>query len=143
MRYLIIAAGLALACSSGRGAGQSAEPRPVPPPADPTTVSTSEPARQSPTSLEQILAGRLSGVTVTPAPGGGLVVRMGGPTSFFSGQEPLYVVDGVAVEARGGALGWLNPQDVEYIRALKGADASIYGVRGANGVIVIKTKGSH
>lgn len=143
MRYLIIAAGLALACSSGRGTGQNADPRPVPPPADPTTVSTDEPARQGASSLEQILAGRISGVQVTAAAGGGIIVRFAGPTSFYSGQEPLFVIDGVATEVTGGALTWLSPHDVESIRALKGADASIYGVRGANGVIVIKTKGSH
>jgi TonB-dependent SusC/RagA subfamily outer membrane receptor len=55
------------------------------------------------------------------------------------------VVDGVVVEpARNGTLSWLNPQDVESIEVLKDpSSAAIYGVRGANGVIVITTKGSH
>jgi TonB-dependent SusC/RagA subfamily outer membrane receptor len=113
------------------------------PAAEPNTVSTDEPARQGAASLAQILAGRISGVIVTPAPGGGIIVRMGGPTSFYSGQDPLYVVDGVPVQVNRGTLTWLSPHDVESIRALKGADAAIYGVRGGNGVIVIKTKGSH
>ena len=53
------------------------------------------------------------------------------------------MVDGIPVEVQRGTLTWLNARDVESIRALKGADAAIYGIRGSNGVIVIKTKGSH
>ena len=90
-----------------------------------------------------MLAGRISGVTVYSTPGGGIVVRFAGPTSFMSGQDPLFVIDGVPTEVQRGSLTWLSPNDVESIRALKGADASIYGVRGSNGVIEIKTKGSH
>lgn len=97
----------------------------------------------APSTLDQILDGRLSGVIVTPAPGGGIHVRMGGPTSFYSGQAPLFVVDGVAIETD-GTLSWLDPHDVEWIQALKDpSQTAIYGVRGGNGVIVIKTKGSH
>ena len=138
MRYLaIVVAGLVVGCAHKHTAGAP------PPAAAPNTVSTDEQARSGATSVEQILAGRISGVQVTSAPGGGLVVRFAGPTSFYSGQEPLYVIDGVPVQVQRGTLTWLNAHDVESIRALKGADASIYGVRGSNGVIVIKTKGSH
>lgn len=80
---------------------------------------------------------------VSPAPGGGIVVRIGGPTSFVSGQDPLFVIDGVPMQVSRGTLSWLSAHDVESIKALKGADAAIYGVRGSNGVIVITTKGSH
>ena len=92
--------------------------------------------------MEQMLAGRISGVTVSPAPGGGIVVRFA-TTSFYSGQEPLFVIDGAPVEVQRGTLTWLSAHDIQSITALKGADAAIYGVRGSNGVIVIKTKGSH
>ncbi len=145
MRYLaIVVAGLVLGCAPKHTEGASpSEPAAPPPAADPTTVSTDEQARSGAASLEQILAGRISGVTVTPAPGGGIVVRFAGPTSFYSGQDPLYVIDGVPVEVQRGTLTWLSAHDVESIRALKGADAAIYGVRGSNGVIVIRTKGSH
>src|SRR4029077_762802 len=73
------------------------------------------------------------------------VVRMFGPTSFYSGQEPLFVIDGVpASNVIQGRLSWLDPHDVESITALRDpASTAQYGVRGANGVIVIKTKGSH
>jgi iron complex outermembrane receptor protein len=96
-------------------------------------------------SLEQMLAGRVSGVIVTSAPLGGITVRMIGPTSFSLTQEPLFVVDGVPVEtAPGGRLSWLNPEDIASIEVLKyESSTALYGVRGANGVILIKTKGAH
>lgn len=137
-RYLI--AGLVFAWASPALA-QSATPVPAPTP--PATMRTSESARERSTSLAQLLQGRLSGVTVSPAPDGGIIVRMGAPTSFIAGQAPLFVVDGIAVEAN-NTLSWLNPADIESVQALKDpSQTAIYGVRGANGVIVIRTKGSH
>jgi TonB-dependent SusC/RagA subfamily outer membrane receptor len=149
MRNLVIASAtaLALACSHRHGASKPDAPPPAPPPppvAQANSVSTDEPIRSDARTLEQILAGRIAGVTVTPAPGGGIVVRFTQAQSFLSGSEPLFIVDGSPVSpGQGGTLSWLNPRDVESITALKGSDAAIYGVRGANGVIVIKTKGSH
>lgn len=142
---LVAVAGLVLACAhrGGAGQGEPAESPPAPPPPSPSTVTSDEPARQGATSIHQLLAGRISGVIVTEASGGGIVVRMGGPTSFVGGQDPLFVIDGTPQQVNNGMLSWLNARDVESIRAIKGADAAIYGVRGANGVIVIKTKGSH
>jgi TonB-dependent SusC/RagA subfamily outer membrane receptor len=134
-----------LACARGTGATPS-EPAPkaAPPPPAGSTVSSDEQARAQPSSIEQMLVGRIAGVTVTAAPGGGIVVRMGGPTSFYANQDPLFVVDGVPVVANRGTLNWINPRDIESITALKDpSQTAIYGVRGANGVIVIKTKGSH
>jgi len=141
-----IVAGLILACAHGRGAGRSeAAQRPATSPPSTSTVTSEEIARQHAVSVEQLLAGRISGVMVTRAPGGGISVLIRGPTSFFLSNEPLYVVDGVPIEpGRGGTLTWINPHDIASIEVLKdGASTAIYGVRGANGVIVIKTKGSH
>jgi len=141
-----IAAALVLACAHGRSASQRAEAEsPAASPPAPSTVTSDELARQPAASLEQLLAGRIAGVTVTRAPGGGISVRIGGPTSFYLTNEPLYVVDGLPVEpGPSGTLSWLNPHDIASIEVLKyGASTAIYGVRGANGVIVIKTKGSH
>src|SRR5207247_8037786 len=89
--------------------------------------------------------GRVSGATVTAAPLGGIIVRISGPHSFSLTQAPLYVVDGVPVETSpNGTLTWLNPEDVESITVLKyDASTAIYGVRGSNGVILIKTKRAH
>jgi len=104
----------------------------------------SEAARQHATTLAQLLQGRLPGVTVTPTADGGIKVRMGGPTSFFGDQNPLFVVDGMTIDGNRSSLNWLSPHDIESVQALKDpSQTAVYGVRGANGVIVIKTKGSH
>jgi TonB-dependent SusC/RagA subfamily outer membrane receptor len=96
-------------------------------------------------SLAQILTGRVSGAIVEAAPNGGISVRISGPTSFYLTHAPLYVVDGQAVEVgANGTLSWLNAEDIDSIAVLKyEADTAIYGVRGSNGVIIIKTKGAH
>jgi TonB-dependent SusC/RagA subfamily outer membrane receptor len=60
-------------------------------------------------------------------------VQLQGQTSFNSGTEPLYVVDGMVVESVDG----ISPAMVESISILKGASASIYGSRGTNGAILI------
>jgi len=141
-----IVAGLNLGCAHGRGAGQSeAVQNPAaPPPASPTDTTPSVGWRPG-LSLEQLLAGRISGVTVTRATRGGISIRIRGPSSFYLSSEPLYVVDGAPVEAGpGGTLTWLNPQDIASIMVLKDpSSTAMYGVRGANGVVVIRTKGSH
>jgi TonB-dependent SusC/RagA subfamily outer membrane receptor len=103
-----------------------------------------EAARENATTLAQMLTGRLAGVTVSPSPDGGIIVRMGGPTSFYSDQSPLFVVDGVPIESSRSTLNWLSPHDIESVQALKDpSQTAIYGVRGVNGVIIIKTKGAH
>ncbi|HLZ45691.1 MAG TPA: TonB-dependent receptor plug domain-containing protein [Gemmatimonadales bacterium] len=124
--------------------GQAPAPQAEAQPSPGSTVTTDDPARRGATSIDQLLAGKLTGVTVTEAGGGGIVVRMVGPTSFFSGQEPLFVIDGVPTDVTQGRLNFIDPHDIEYIRAYKDPiHTSMYGVRGANGVIEIKTKGSH
>lgn len=136
----IVGIALLVACSHKQ---QSAPvPKVAPPPAR-NEVSADEAARAGAQSLDDMLGGRIAGVNVWAAPGGGIIVRFEGPTSFYASQEPLFVVDGVPVQTQRGTLAWLSPNDVQSIRALKGADATIYGVRGSNGVIEIKTKGSH
>ena len=93
------------------------------------------------TRLEELLQGRVAGVQVMQLPGGGISVRIRGAGSFNS-NEPLYVVDGMPVNVptdRG--LYWLNPSDLQRIEILKDASStSMYGVRGANGVVLITTR---
>lgn len=107
-------------------------------------------------SVDQALQGRAAGVQVmqsSAAPGGGLSVRVRGANSLISGSEPLYVIDGLPIYpdnnayGTGGdrqaknALAALNPNDIESIEVLKDASAtSVYGSRGANGVVLITTK---
>jgi TonB-dependent SusC/RagA subfamily outer membrane receptor len=95
-------------------------------------------------SLDQMLLGRFPGVMVMATAGGGISVRIRGISSFYSSNEPLYVLDGIPVRpGPNGSFGWLNPYDIASIEVLKDpAETGIYGVRGANGVIVIKTKGA-
>jgi len=143
---ITILTGLLLACAHRRDTSRvNAQPDSLAPPPAASTVSSDEQARQPATSLDQLLAGRISGVTVTSAPGGGIVVRIGGPKSFYANEDPLFIVDGVPIEpVSNGTLNWLNPHDVESITVLKDpSTTAIYGVRGANGVVIIKTKGSH
>lgn len=137
---LVLLVGLVLASSQVRA--QVVTTKPAPPP--PASMRGTEAAREHATTLAQLLQGRLPGVSVTPTGDGGIRVRMGGPTSFYGDQNPLFIVDGVAIEGSRSTLNWLNPHDIESVQALKDpSQTAVYGVRGANGVIVIKTKGSH
>lgn len=73
---------------------------------------------------------------------GGLRIGIRGATSLRGDNAPLYVIDGVAVEpGPNGDLTGINPYDIESIKVLKdAASTTMYGVRGGNGVIIIKTK---
>ena len=124
-------------------------PAPVPSPATspassaPGTAVTSQDVERNPSvPIEQLLAGRIAGVTVARGQDGGLVVRIRGATSFNGSEDPLYIVDGMPVTpGTGGSLTGINPYDIESISVLKdAASTTMYGVRGANGVVVIKTK---
>ena len=114
-------------------------------------------------SLQQALQGSVPGATVTQgdaAPGGAISVQIRGVTSTSGDNQPLYVIDGVAVGTAGvdkftigpsepsfttmtttNPLSTLAPSDIESIDVLKDASATaIYGSRGANGVVIITTK---
>ncbi len=90
----------------------------------------------------EALQGRLAGVQITlseGAPGAEAIINIRGRGSITQSSEPLYVVDGIPTD---NALNFLNPQDIETINVLKdAASTAIYGSRGANGVILITTKG--
>ena len=110
-------------------------------------------------NLFDALQGRLSGVNITSesgAPGSGVNINIRGANSISGAGSPLFVIDGVQIdisedEVAGstmgspstmGPLSTINPQDIESIEVLKDASATaIYGSRGANGVIIITTKG--
>lgn len=113
------------------------------------------------TAPTQMLQGRVAGVNITSnggEPGAGTTVRVRGSNSIRSGQDPLYVIDGVPLDItddqpKGASIGgvgesskknplnFLNPDDIESIDVLKDASATaIYGSRGANGVIIVTTK---
>lgn len=99
------------------------------------------------TSIEQAMQGRIAGVQVTQnsgAPGGGISVQIRGINSL-NGNEPLYVIDGVAMSGQtsdnSSVLSTLNPSDITSLEVLKDASATaIYGSRASNGVVLITTK---
>lgn len=94
-------------------------------------------------NVAEALGGRVAGVQVTSTDGGlddnfNIVIR--GSGSLTQSTAPLYVVDGFPMEESG--MSAINPNDIESIDFLKDASATaIYGSRGANGVVIINTKG--
>jgi iron complex outermembrane receptor protein len=106
-------------------------------------IITAEDIEQNPGDpIEKLLQAKASGVLVTRTADGGIAVQIRGPSSFYGSNEPLYVIDDVPIQpGPGGALAGVNPHDIESIEVLKNpADTAIYGIRGGNGVIVIKMK---
>ncbi|QHV95683.1 SusC/RagA family TonB-linked outer membrane protein [Spirosoma endbachense] len=105
-----------------------------------SSVSEKDFKGQPVTRLDQVLQGRVPGVQVTNsggAPGGEVRIRVRGANSLSGDNDPLYVVDGFI----GADFTTINPEDIASIEVLKDASAtSIYGSRGANGVIIITTK---
>ncbi|NQX55367.1 SusC/RagA family TonB-linked outer membrane protein [Pedobacter panaciterrae] len=100
-------------------------------------------------SLNQSLSGRVSGVNVSSnsgRPGGRASIRIRGASSLSVSNNPLYVIDGVilnAVDLKNGSspIDYINPSDIASIEVLKDASSTaIYGARGANGVIMVTTK---
>jgi TonB-linked SusC/RagA family outer membrane protein len=98
-------------------------------------------SQKSFTNVSQALAGEVAGVAVfntSGQPGSTSTVRIRGFGSVSGSQAPLYIVDDAPF---GGSLNDINPNDIKSITVLKDASAtSLYGARGANGVIVITTK---
>ena len=116
-------------------------------------------------SFDKLLQGRAAGVQVvssSAAPDAGVSVRIRGLNTFNGSSDPLYVVDGVivstgvsmdlitqgsdnsgaSIETSNGLMG-INPNDIASIEILKDASATaIYGSQGANGVVIITTKGA-
>jgi TonB-linked SusC/RagA family outer membrane protein len=92
----------------------------------------------NPTRVEQALQGQIAGVNITSSsgsPGSGSNIRIRG-VSTNGDSSPLILVDGNVISD----LSVLNPNDIKSINVLKDATAGIYGVRAANGVVLITTK---
>jgi TonB-dependent SusC/RagA subfamily outer membrane receptor len=91
--------------------------------------------------VEELLVGRFAGVRVMPTATGGFSIRIRSGASFTN-SEPLYVIDGLPVEVVvGRGVDFLNPADIARIDILRDpAETSMFGGRGANGVVLITTK---
>lgn len=101
------------------------------------------------TNAQDMLSGKIAGVSVISndgTPGGGAQIRIRGGSSLNASNDPLIVIDGLAIDNEGikgmaNGLSMVNPADIETLTVLKDASATaIYGSRASNGVILITTK---
>ena len=101
------------------------------------------------TSAQDMLQGKVAGVNITNSggePGAGATIRIRGGSSLNASNNPLIVIDGLAMDSYGiqgtsNPLSLVNPNDIESFTVLKDASATaIYGSRASNGVIIITTK---
>ncbi|PYP34514.1 MAG: hypothetical protein DMD46_16365 [Gemmatimonadetes bacterium] len=136
--------GLIMGLGSGCAHKQTpAAAEPPPPTSGPNAIVTADDIAKAPgQSVEQVLTGRFPGVEVLRTPDGGFAVRIRGGSSLRGSNTPLYVLDGIEIApGPNGYLTGVNPNDIESIQVLKEpAETALYGVRGANGVIIIRTK---
>ena len=114
-----------------------------------TAIKPDEMSKGITTSAQDMLAGKIAGVNVTSnsgEPGAGSQIRIRGGSSLNASNDPLIVIDGLAIDNDGikgmaNGLAMVNPQDIETFTVLKDASATaIYGSRASNGVIIITTK---
>ena len=91
-------------------------------------------------TVNDAIKGKVSGVQITQAsgqPGSGSQIKIRGIGSV-NNSDPLYIVDGMAVD---GGIDYLNPNDIQSVEILKdAASAAIYGARAANGVVLVTTR---
>lgn len=101
------------------------------------------------TNMQEMLQGKIAGVNITSnggTPGGGSTIRIRGGSSLNASNDPLIIIDGLAMDNNGipgasNGLSMVNPNDIETLTVLKDASATaIYGSRASNGVIIITTK---
>ncbi len=108
-----------------------------------STVNTKELVQSPVANLANALQGRVSGVITQQGSGepgnDGAAIYIRGNSTFSGSMEPLYVVDGIVRDRRD--FSQLDPNEVETVNVLKDASsAAIFGVKGANGVILVTTK---
>jgi len=125
------------ACSHRKAASPTANSRP------PDTVLTADDIRRSPgQTLEQLLLARVPGLTIERAADGHSKLVLRGKNTIVGDDEALFVVNGIPLgPAVSGNLAAVDIHDIETVQVLRDAVATAaYGVRGANGVIIIRTK---
>ncbi|RFM27063.1 SusC/RagA family TonB-linked outer membrane protein [Deminuibacter soli] len=113
------------------------------------TVTAKDFQQGSITTPEQLIAGKVAGVSITSnsgSPGAGSTIRIRGGASLNASNDPLIVIDGVPLSGNNiygasNSLSLINPNDIESFTVLKdAASTAIYGSRASNGVIIITTK---
>ena len=140
---LCAAALFALLPGCARGpATTAASPEAAPEESETAADLTSNKVSRRPNEkIADLLETRTPGVRVRVNPDGSLSGQIHGPNSFMAGNTPLYVVDGSPVRmGPNGTLRGISPHEIESIEVLKfPPETSLYGVQGANGVVVITT----
>jgi TonB-dependent SusC/RagA subfamily outer membrane receptor len=108
----------------------------------PSIVTSDDLDRTTEDPIERTLQSRVPGLVISRNPDGSLAMRIRGINSINGSTEPLFIIDGLPIQSGpGGSLAGINPHDIASIEVLKDvADLSFYGVRGTNGVIIIRTK---
>ena len=127
----VVLAALSVACSPAKS---------VPEPSTKPTVTSAD--LQNPGEpIEQVLQRKAPGVIVTRV-GNEIAVQIRGTSSYTGANTPpLYVLNGLQFRpGPSGLLSGVNPMDIETIKVLRGTDAALYGIDGANGVIAITTR---
>jgi TonB-dependent SusC/RagA subfamily outer membrane receptor len=109
-----------------------------------TLITSEDLDRAAIEPIERTLAAKVPGLVISHAADGSISIRIRGGSSIMGNNEPLYIIDGIpANSGPGGNLTGINPRDIASIEVLKdAANMAFYGIRGSNGVIVIKTKHS-
>ena len=127
---LVVTTGVGRAVQKARFGGSSA------------SISQKDITNRPVGSFDQLIQGRVPGVlgiTGSGQPGNASTIIIRGQNSIAGGVQPLYIIDGIPVEA--GVFQSINPNDFASFEVLKdGASAAIYGSRGSAGVIVVTTK---
>jgi TonB-dependent SusC/RagA subfamily outer membrane receptor len=142
----LLSVALLLAATVGCASRNRPTPSDSKPPAEDgknsATVTSEDVDRMPGVPVEETFNGKVAGAVVTRTADGGVAVRIRGTSTIHGQTAPLYVIDGIPIEpGPGGSLTGINPHDIASIQVLKdAADTAMYGIRGANGVIVIKTK---
>ncbi|MEO1022814.1 MAG: TonB-dependent receptor plug domain-containing protein [Bacteroidota bacterium] len=85
---------------------------------------------------------KISGLNIRGRGANAIITVRGseGNTFFGGGSEPMFVINQLQVQSYAEVYNMITPDDIKSIKVLKGPDAAIYGSRGSNGVIIIKTK---
>ncbi len=138
----LLACGLLVGLIAGCARGSASESENLYP--TPALVTSEDLQRTPDQPIEKVLMARVPGVWITRTSDGSLAIHIRGTATLNANTEPLYVIDGLPVQSGpDGGLSGINPYDIASIEVLKDAiGTSLYGVRGSNGVIVIKTKNS-
>ena len=147
MRSLIACAALALAsqmlvgCAQRTGANPSGVSS-APTPRASTMIDSTMIGDSGDRPLVEIIAAHIPGVRLVRGADGGLGLHIRGESSVYNSGQPLIVIDGLQIEpGQQFNLAAINPHDIASIEVVKDSPAlSLYGIRGANGVVIIRTK---